>query len=673
MPRASPVQTNFTGGEWSPRLAGRVDLSKYFNSLRSAKNGVVLPHGGFMRRSGTRFVAEVKDSTRKARLVPFQFSVEQAYVLQFGHLSVRFFTLEGRLEDAGSPVEVVTPYTEDEIFGLAWAQSADVLYVVHPEHAPRKLQRTSATTFSLNEIDFIDGPYLEENTDNTKKLQPSAATGSVSITATGFAPFASTDVGRLVRIKHGSTWGYASITGFTSATEVTADVKGDFGGTTPEGAWRLGLWSKTTGYPAAVTFHEERLYFGGPKDNPQRFDGSRSGDFENFTPGTEDDQAVAFTIASNQVNAIRWMLSARALLIGTAGGEFTATGGGDDDPITPTNINVRRRTGRGSEVMLPVLVDSTVLFVQRGGRKLREFVYSLDIDNFLAPDLTLLAEHITAGGIVELDYAQDPDSTVWAVRGDGILLGMTYLRDQEVVAWHRHSLGGVSDATGTPAKVESLAVIPAPPSGPAHDQVWLVVQRYIGGAVKRYVEFMEEPFADQSEQNAAFFVDCGLTYDGGPATTISGLDHLEGETVQVLADGAAHPDRAVSGGIVTLALPASEVHAGLGYVTDLETQRFEAGSAEGTAQGKRKRIHKVALRVHNTLGLLAGPDENSLDRIEFRRGSDPMDQPPAIFSGDKELSFPGGFNSDARVFLRQDQPLPLTVLAVMPRLWVSDG
>lgn len=667
MPKANPIQASFARGEISPLLHGRVDLGPYAVAAKTILNGIVRLQGPIARRSGTRYVAAVKDSAESVRLVPFEFSTAQAYVLEFGHQYVRFYMDEGRIESSpGAAVEIASPYAEADLPALKFAQSADTLYIAHPSHAPRKLARASHTSWTLSVIEFLDGPYLDENADAAKTLAPSAATGAgVTLTASGHSPFVASDVGRLVRIKHGSTWGNAKITAYTSATEVTADVKSAFGSASASSAWRLGAWSAATGYPAAVTFFEERLWWAGSTAQPQTVWSSRSGDFESMAPTAADgvvadDNGIAFTLAANQVNVIRWLNPGQVLQIGTVGGLWILRATTLDQPLTPTTVQARRHRAHGCADLTPREAGDATLFVTRSGRQVRELAYSFERDKYVAPDMTLLAEHIAKEGIVAIDYAQEPDPVLWCVRADGALLGMTYEREQEVIGWHRHVLGGAQ------AKVESVAVIPSPEGG--HDQLWLAVRRTVNGTTRRTVEFMEELFTRAQAQADAFFVDCGLTYTGTPTQTISGLGHLEGETVAVLADGAAHPDEIVANGAIVLHRPASKVHAGLAYPTDIETLRPEAGAALGTAQGQTKRIAGVTLRFMDTLGGRIGPDAARLDEILFRSGGDPMDTVPPLFTGDKYVAFDGGHNIDGTVFIRQDQPLPLTLLAVMPRL-----
>lgn len=660
------IQTNFTAGELSPRIIGRIDLSKYYNGVEKLENMIIHPLGGVIRRSGTRFVAAVKNSAHHTHLIPFEFSIEQAYILEFGNNYIRFFTNEGQVESSpGVIYEVTTPYAHTDLELLKFTQSADVMYLVHPDYAPRKLSRLGPTNWTLAAVDFKDGPYGEENVNAAKTLTPSAVSGSITITATGHTPFVSTDVGRLIRIKYSSAWGYAKISGYTSSTVVNATVITNFGATTASSTWQLGSWSDTTGWPAAVEFFEQRLFFAATKSQPQTLWGSASDDYESFKPDINDDDAVAYTINASRVNAIRWLSPGDILAIGTAGGEFKAGGGvNGEDIITPSSMIIKRQTNHGVADTSAVVISNVIIFVQRAGRKLREFSYSFERDGYNAPDLTILAEHVSDSGLLDIAYAQEPDSVVWGIRNDGTLIGMTYKREEDVIGWHRHTIGGNG-------LVKSIAVIPN--EADAYDQLWMVVAREIDGNTVKYVEFMEKNYDRSQPVESAFFVDSGLSYSGSATSTISGLDHLEGETVAVLADGATHPNCVVSSGEVTLNRAVTEAQIGLPYISRIRSLRYEAGSPAGTAQGAVQRVHEVICRFHDTLGAKIGPSDDILDEIPFRTADDPMDAPPSLVTGDREISFPGGYVKGAQIEVVQDQPLPMMLLGLIAKLTTNIG
>lgn len=851
MPRAAPLISTFNAGEWSPEMAGRLDIARYANASRVMENFIPLAQGPATRRPGTRFIAEAA-SAEYARLIPFEFSTAQAYVVEASNLKFRFFMNQGIVRTGGGAVyELATPYTAADLPELKWAQSADTMYLVHPRHPPRKLTRTGHADWTITAIEFKDGPYLDQNilalkvystvttevdgTDSyTLRTAPEAVIVDVanvggkiriktawwhefstgmkvkialgagvtwstastvwpitviskylfeldgaayvapSSTAAGTvrpALFAAGDVGRSVRFKaRKKEWAWGQIEAFIDETEVKF-VPGDMvngtratteesisysnsafwnmaiGTATPD--WRLGAWWTADTWPSCVTFHEERLFFANSNAQPQTIWATSAGDYENFAP-TEikglvlADNAITATIADDRVNAIRWLSSGRTLAVGTTGGEFSLQAATAGEPITPDSVVARRDTTRGVANILPVRVGQAVLFVQRARRRLYEMAYSFEADSQVAPEMTMLASHVTRPGIKELAYQAEPWNVLWCCLDDGALAGMTYMRDQQVVAWHRHPLPR--------GKVISLASIPAA----ANDELWLVVERIIGGERKLYVEVLGDAFQPQDKYDltGAGFLDSALTYDpaqgialtpaaatgtnvlftadgavfesgmvgrelrhayadgsgrrrvarariathvgatsaradiitafpsiatipagawGVTATTLDGLDHLEGETVQILADGATHADRQIVDGSVTLAQPAARVQVGFGYASRLETMNVEGGAADGTSQGRTRRIHKVAVRLVNTVGGRIGAREGDLESMPSRVAGDPMDLPPPLYAGDRVVAFPTGWTDEARVLIVQDQPLPMTVAALMPRLSTSDS
>ncbi|SME88479.1 hypothetical protein [Desulfovibrio gilichinskyi] len=692
----SLIMTNFSAGELSPRLGGRVDLAKYSNGLSVLENMYTHPHGGASRRTGFRFIREIvgrdlmpKNSLNsatgwtvgagwtvaggsatcggtqkgasvlsrevgliagrtyefgfkisnytggsvqivsagagvsesasasgefvsrleagdsglisisadadfkgqidsvyvrqigpKARLIPFEFSTEQAYVLEFTDKNIRIYKDGGIVVGAdGEPVEVPTPYTENDLAKIRFTQSADVMYLVHPEVQPYKLSRTSHVDWTVKLVPFSSPPSE---------------------------------------------------------------------------------WNSTKGFPSCVTFFEERLCFAASPANPQTIWMSKSGSYEDFGVSSPivDDDACTYTLSADQVNAIRWMVSSKKLIMGTSGGEWWLAGGGSSDSVTPNSVIVRRETTHGSASIPPVVVGGIMVFLQREGKTIRELSYSFEADGYVAPDLTILAEHMTRSNtITEWAYQQSPDSIIWMIRDDGVLLGLTYQREQEVVGFHRHVTAG---------KFRSACVIP----GISQEELWCVVTREINGVTRSYVERMEEQF-NGDDSVGAFFVDSGLSYNQDALDTVfTGLEHLEGMKVSILADGAVRPDVVVKNGCITLASPAKVVHAGLQYTSNLKTLRIEGGSMNGTAQGSMKRISHVTVRLFQSLGLQVGYDKDNLERAPFRTSADKVGGPPSLFNGDYEVKFNRGYDRDGQIYIRQDQPLPLSVLALIPQVSV---
>ena len=854
MARVAVELTNFTGGELSPRLDGRTDLTKYSSGCSTLENLVVYPHGSAARRPGSTFIAEVADSDNKTRLIPFEFSTTQTYMLEFSNLKMRVYkdkgaVLEGdktitgitqanpavvtatshgysngdevlisgvsgmtevnnkrflvadkttntfELQDkdgvdinstsftayasggvSNKVFELATPYTTAQLFDLKFAQSADVMYITHPEHEVEKLSRTGHTSWTLTDVDFTKGPMQDANTTDTTLNPGQSAVGTgialVASAVTGInggSGFQSTDVGRFVFLNSG----YAKITAVADTTNATIEILTALSSASATADWRLGAFSDTTGHPSCVTFFEQRLVFAGTTEQPQTIFFSRSGDYENMDAnigGTvADDDAIIYTIASNQVNAIRFMTATRTLIIGTAGGEFTVSGGGTDSAITPTNILIKKQSNHGSANVDAISVGNATLFLQRAKRKIRELAYNFDVDGYIAPDMTILAEHISEGGLTQIAYQQEPNQIVYATRNDGELVALTYQREQQVTAWHRHIFGGrfgnatitvtdfanIADGTrivltkadGTTttftsatsatsgkfhttssnnqtatnlktlidadsdftatvssnvvtitessplstgfltikslddsvrlaktdegkAVCESVAVIP---TDDTEYEVYVIVKRTINGATRRFVEVLNVFDFDQTDNTSFNFLDSQLSYSGSAASTISGLDHLEGQTVSILADGASHPDKTVTSGSVTLDRSALNVKVGLAYRSLLQTMRLNAGSQNGTSQGKTKRIYDITVRMFETIGVEVGPNLNDMERIPFRSSADLMDEGIPPFTGDKEVEFRGNYETDGFIFVRQTQPLPFTILSLYPRLTTNDG
>ena len=657
-------------------------------------------------------------------------------------------------------VEITTTYTTAQISEIKVTQSADVMFVTHNDHPVRKIQRTSNTDWTISDVSFINGPYLDENATTTT-LTPNGRSGSITLTASGDT-FVSTDVGRLVKIYNG----YAKITAFTSATVVTATVQTDELGVaeilptyasntisfvegdpsstgsshndfirdsnkqfviecftegmtiTASGAsngannrdyeivkvtsdeitlvpvddvvaesasntitlvgklnatdeFSLGAFSETTGFPRACAFYEQRLVFAGTTSQPQSLFFSVAGDFENMTESDSDSSAMNYTIGSNQVNRILYLASSRSLIVGTTGGEFVVRASGNDEPVSPTNIQIKQQASYGSADIQPVQAGTYTLFVQRAKRKIRELGYVFDTDSFQAVDLTILADHVTETGVLELAYQQEPFSIVWGTTTDGRLIGLTYRREEQVVAWHQHKLGGSFTTGGVTTNhgiVENIAVIPGELN---QDNLYMVVKRTINGATRRYVEILSDIDFGTNIQDA-IFVDSSLTYSGSSTSSLSGLDHLEGQTVSILEEGAAHPDKTVSSGSIATDRATTKAQVGLGYTSTLRTVRLESGSASGTAQGKIKKIHSVIVRFFRTVGASVGTSTDNVDTIPFRDSSDPTDTAVPLFTGDKTIEAQPSWDTEGAIVVQQTQALPMTIVGIYPRVVVQD-
>ncbi len=334
--------------------------------------------------------------------------------------------------------QITTEYTTAQLFDLKFAQSADVMYICHSSHEVMKLSRTGHTSWTLTEVDFgTKGPYMDANTTATTLTPASSGTGTgVNITASaivginGGTGFQTTDVGRIIKFNGGE----AKITARTNTTVVVCTITDAFTNTDATASFQLGSFSDTTGHPSSVSFFEQRLVFAATTDQPQTMFFSKSGDYENMTSGTDADDAMVYTIASNQVNAIKSLKATRTLICMTTGGEYAVSSGANQDAITPSNINIRKQSNYGSAGVDALSIGNATIFLQRAKRKVRELAYNFDTDGYTAPDLTILADHITESGVVQMDYQQEPYSVVWGARTDGVLAGLTYNRLENVVA-----------------------------------------------------------------------------------------------------------------------------------------------------------------------------------------------------------------------------------------------
>lgn len=404
-------------------------------------------------------------------------------------------------------------------------------------------------------------------------------------------------------------------------------------------------------YPAATTYHEQRRWFAGTNNKPQVLWATRTGTESNLTSSTpsRDADAMELRIASGQYNRIRHLVALSDLIAFTAGGEFRIYSDGAP-AITPTSVTIKPQGYAGASNVQPVVTTGSILYVQAQGSRIRELSYSWEANAYRTVDVSIMAPHRFNGFMItDLAYSRAPDSICWAVRNDGVLLGMTYVPDQQVYGWHAHDTDGA---------FESVCVVPEN----NEDVLYVVVRRTIGASQLRYIERLRSrTFTNQAD---AFFVDSGLTYDGPPVTTLSGLGHLEGKTVDILADGAVHPRRVVTGGSITLEYPASKVHVGLPITSDLRTLPLALEGAQAVGQGTVKNINKVHLRVSQSSIVKAGPDFTRLREYPARAVSDPYGSPPALRDGELTLSIDPSWNQDAAVCVRQDLPLPLTVLSM---------
>ncbi|CQR71380.1 hypothetical protein SOV_17390 [Sporomusa ovata DSM 2662] len=449
--------------------------------------------------------------------------------------------------------------------------------------------------------------------------------------------------------------GWGVVSGYIDAKHVQFTVKKDIGKAEATKDWAEGAWSAIRGYPACAVFtHDDRMMFAASQYGPSTYWMSQTSDYSNLStslPETLDTDAITNILVSRQVNQIRHLVALSEILALTSGSEWKIGPGPNGTAFTPTSIQARIQGYRGASKAAPVIIGNRILYVQDMGSTIRDLGYALDVDSYTGNDLSILARHLFAGyTIVSIAYQQEPDSIVWMVRDDGILLSLTYMREQDVWAWGRHETDG---------KFESVCAIP----GQDRTEIWFVVQREVNGQAERYIERLAAR-STTSDPKEKFYVDSGLTYRGDPATTISGLEHLEGKTVSILADGNVLPQQVVTGGKVTLPVACQIAHIGLPYLAEIETLNVDFPSNDGTVQGRKKRIPKVTLRLENSRGAWVGPRREKMREIKWR-ATENYDEAIRLFTGDKELEIYSEPTCDACLVIQQYDPLPLTVLALM--------
>ncbi len=466
------------------------------------------------------------------------------------------------------------------------------------------------------------------------------------------------------------------ITAFTSSTVVTAEIVRY---QMPEAVvsngssfWEEGAWSDYRGYPNAIALYEQRLWLGGASGEPTAIWGSRSGAYEDFEDGAEDDDAVAYRLSSGMADVIRWMSGRRVLTAGTSQGEYAISASSQNEAITPDNIKAVLQSDAGTSSVLPITINQAVIYPQRRGDpdnaslKVREFFYQFNQDAFTSVDLTIFSEHIFGEGLVRLAYQREPESLLWGLRTDGTLACCTYEREQEVVPWHRHEIAG------TDAVAKALAVKP----GDEGDEVWLQVNRTIDGGTVAYVEVMSQRFREnETAKEDCQNVDCSLVYSGSALDQITGFWHLRGETVDVLVNGYVDQKTITSTGKLNFdtGTDATKASVGYAYETVLHLQEFEGGAEAGTAQSRKKRISRIFLKLLDSLGGTVGTDTSDQQEIKYRVESDPMDASPPLRTEYVDVPIGNsGWGRDKSVMIRHSDPLPFFVVGCVAEQSVTD-
>lgn len=682
---------NFTGGEVTPTLSARYDLQKYGTFLQSCENFIPNLHGDIERRPGTHFVADLGEA---CVLMPFQFNTEPEnnYVLLFGASAIRV----ARAGEVLEGVSMDSPYALEDVYDLSFHQVGDILYMAHKRYALHKLTRSGSgpayewnlAPVALNQS--LPAPakptvaFVRDNDDDDAALNYTLRYVVTAVDEDGVESLPSA-VGE-VQGKYPTDWvvgnhvivtweavdgaaeynvyresaGYYGFVGVAASTSFDDQNFEPDTSITPKEDWDP---FADGNHPATVTIHQQRLVLAGTKDNPASFYMSRVGDFENFRKSypLQDDDPVEYMLASGSIDDIKWAASFGELLIGTSGAEYKATSSGA--AITPSDVQISTESYWGSANLQPMIIGNSILHCQRAGTHIRDLYYSWENDGYAGNDLSLLAPQLVESHrIRQWAFQQSPGSCIWAVREDGVLLCLTYMQEQRVYAWSRHTTGG-----------EVLSAVSV--CGAQEDIIMFVVKRVVNGETRYFLERMASRFKDTDAIEDAFFVDCGRTVTASePVKEFSGFEHLEGQEVDVLADGAPEEGHVVRGGKIELYYPARKVHAGLGYTSVLAPMPVELDGQNGSTLGKRRSYGKVVLRLYRTVGGQYAASrvgdifnvnawkERRFDDLPFLPDSFGEAVPP--FSGDMELTLEAGQDEDSIIWIKQDRPQPFRLVAI---------
>jgi hypothetical protein len=569
--------------------------------------------------------------------------------------------------------EIPNPFTEADLFDVHYVQSADVLTLVHPNYPPKELRRLGATNWQLSTISFVStlnppatiSATASGGTGTTYNYKVSAvgtngideSLASVLATCNGnlFATGAYNDVTwalstgaqryNVYKQSNGALYGYVGQSDGTTFRDnnIAADIS-----KTPLEA--SNPFAAAGDYPGAVSYFEQRRCFAGTANKPQNLWMTKSGTESNmaYSLPSRDDDSINFRVAAREANTIRHIVPLTNMVLLTSAAEWRITSI-NSDAVTPSTVSVRPQSYIGANNVQPAIINNNLIYVAARGGHIRELAYAWQASGYITGDLSLRAPHLFDGlTVVDMAYAKSPQPICWFVSSNGNLVGLTYVPEQQIGAWHHHDTDGV---------FESICVV----AEGNEDAVYAVVQRTINGAQVRYVERLASRLYTTPADS--FFVDCGSTYSGAATKNISGLGYLEGKTVNILADGAVHPQRVVTGGAITLDVAAIKVQIGLPITADLQTLPWAAQIDNGLAQGRTKNVNRVWLRVYRSSGIFVGPNADSLTQAK-QRTIEPYGSPPALKSEEIQVVITPTWDDSGQVFVRQSDPLPLTIVSM---------
>lgn len=630
------------GGLFSDFLKAR---DEYNSSCRQLKNFIPSVQGPIVRRGGTKYLG---DCTGAVRLEEFVFDPEQKYLLVFYTTKIDILYNDALFQS------VPISYSEDDIPNLYITQVQDVMYIAHANYPLKQLVRSASggvVTFSIADVQMINGPYMNENiTATTFTFNSNQVTSSTSL-------FTANDVGRWIHmevVESGTikSWD-CKISTFTSDTKVSVT---DVTGTTSTAAtklWRMSPFSASNGYPEAVCLHQERLFLA---KSGSVYAGQQSAgtDFRiKKEDGTVlDTHGFSCDLSNEKSGEIYWLNSAGGmLLVGCMNQINAVTSNAMGYAITPSNKKAIKAFEYGTCSTKAIAVDDNAIFVDIFRRTIQGIKYSTVYEEFSKDSLTAFNEDITLGKIKEIAYQSRKIPVLWCVKKSGQVIGCTISMKDKVVAWFENDFGG---------KVISIATMPN--LDEERDDVYFLVEREINGQTKTYLEGLTSGLRDgEVSAENAFFVDCGFELDSPTEVKqITGLDHLEGKSVKVLADGAVHPDRVVENGTIDLQFGAKHIIVGIGYESILQPATIIP--AEGTERSE-KHISGIELMLQKTLGGKVGV-ANNMKIMPMRFANMDMDKAVGLFTGNYKVASGGVWSKDADVVIIQDEPLPMTVQAI---------
>lgn len=638
------VQNDFTHGEFTPLLSARQDLAIYMKGAKKLRNVFVIPQGGARRRPGLKYITPLESDIDKTKIIRFDYSEDTQYLLIFSASEIKIYHNDALVATKSSP------WTADHINELKATQSNNLMIISHPDYTPRFLVRgASHSSWTLGAITFKHVPVYDfaknynaviftlsaTSVGAGKTLTASSALFNADyVGGTFFGPGATVD----------SSVGYARITNVVSSTVVDIDIISEFQSTTILGDDAIltePAWSATRGWPATCTFYENRLVFGGSKSLPQTLFFSRIGDFYDFEIGTgRDDDAIIVTMATDSLNKIRHLVSNRSLQIFTTDAEF-APPQLDNSPLTPNTISVRLQTRNGSTDVEPVELDNTTFYVRRGGKAVMAFVFRNDTQSYLSEEASILCPHLIVNPIdsaVLKGSTTESANFMFLVNSDGTLFTYQTLRSENV------SAGTLSDTKGEFKRIAEVG-----------DNIYFLIKRTINGNDVNYLEKLDfNLYTDSTYTN---------TY-GTPTKTITGLSHLEGETVRVRGDGYVLETHVVESGQIILKEEVSNVEVGINFNSLIQTNPVVIEGQRGIMTYKIKRVIRAFIQYYESLGIYVHDSADSSVLIPYEEfGDEVLDQPPETKTGIKEQVLMD-WHREATLTLTQEDPLPMTILGI---------